>query len=90
MKLRLTVLLATALLVACGGAGPEADADKSPAEVQKSAADMSVDELEKIVKEYADAINAAAKENNDAKLKDLQEKAGYYGQALAKKRLGGK
>lgn len=87
IKLRLTALLAVALLAACGGAGPDADQDKSPDEIKKAAAEMSADELQKIVDAYAEAIN---KEKDDAKLKDLQQKSAIYAQALLKKKTGGK
>ena len=86
MKPHLITLFAAALMVACGGAGPEADEGKSSDEIRKAAENMSVEDLEKVVKEYGDAIN---KEKDDEKLKALQEKAGIYGQALAKKKMGG-
>ena len=86
IKLRLTALLAIALLAACGGAGPDADEGKSPDEIRKAAADMSVDELEDVMKAYTDAVN---KEKDDAKLKDLQSRMAIYGEALVKKKMGG-
>ena len=86
MKLRWTALFAIALLVACGGSGPSADEGKTPDEIRKIAADMSVEDLEKVIKEYTDAINA---EKDDAKLKDLQQRAGIYGEALTKKKMPG-
>lgn len=86
IKVRLTALLAIALLAACGGAGPDADEGKSNDEIRKAAANMSADELQKVVDEYTKAVN---NEKDDAKLKALQEKMGIYAEALAKKKLGG-
>ena len=78
---------------ACGNAN-ETLSDSAPMVVYSLGRDCrafsSADELEKIFKEYTDAINAAAKENaGDAELSKLQAKAGIYGEALAKKKRGG-
>ena len=87
IKLRLTALLAIAMLAACGGSGPDADKDKSPDEIRKAAADMTAEELQKVADEYAEAIN---KEKDATKLADLKKKAAIYAEALAKKKMGGK
>lgn len=86
MNVRLTAIFAIAMLVACGGSGPDADADKSPDEIRKAARDMSAEDIEKTVEEYRKAIDAAA---GDSERKDLQEKMSIYGGVLAKKKLGG-
>jgi len=77
-----SLALLAALVPACGGAGPDADADKTDEEIRKAAADMDKADLEKVIEEYKKAI----KDADAAKKAELTKKMGFYAEALGKKK----
>ena len=84
ITLRWTAPLAIALLAACGP-GPYADEDKSDEEIRKAAEGLSAEELEVVLRKYGRAV---VKEEDEAKLAELNRRAKIYAEVLARKKLG--
>jgi len=70
-----------AILVGCGGAGPDADEGKSHDEIKKQAASMDAEELQKVIDAYTKALADAADEQRGA----LESKLNIYQNALKDK-----